>query len=247
MTTVTRQYPLAKSKVAVQPIQWIPGALSATLPFFALSSATSSTLCLRADDPNIYGVYAVGLQQSPVVSISGTTKPSNKGFNFYSAPWCIGTLPAQDLGKRIKITAIHPSVYQYITDLYGLLGGQVPAITLEDWRLDQEGYIKIYQLLQGSQFVNVGSSTYFGGQTTIPSAVNGVSEYVPLGVKSISNDFTYNSANILNVFQMPYNTFCAVDSPIIISAVDSSNPSSPRVYFTLLNGVAVYNGPVYPQ
>ena len=247
MTTVTRQYPLAKSKMAVQPIQWIPGALSATLPFFALSSPSSSTLCLRADDPNIYGVYAVGLQQSPVVSISGTTKPSNKGNNFYSAPWCIGTLPAQDLGKRIKITAIHPSVYQYITDLYTLIGGQVTPITLSNWQLDQEGYVKLYQLLQGSQFVNVGSSTYFGGQTAIPSAVNGVSSYVPLSVKSISNDFTYNGTNSLNVFQMPYNTFCAVDSPIIISAVDSSNPSSPRVYFTLLNGVAVYNGPVYPQ
>ena len=247
MTTVTRQYPLAKSKVAVNPIQWIPGALSATLPLFAISDPNSSTLYLRADDPNIYGVYAVGLQQSPVVSIAGTTKPSNKGNNFYSAPWCIGTLPAQDLGKRVKITAISPSVYQYITDLYGRLGGQVPPITLEDWRLDQEGYVKLYQLLQGSQFTNVGSSTYFGGQTTIPSAVNGVSEYVPLGVKSISNDFTYNSDNILNVYRMPYNTFCAVDSPIIISAVDSGNPSSPRVYFTLLNGVAVYNGPVYPQ
>ena len=247
MSQITRHYPLAKSKVAVQPIQWIPGALSATLPFFALSSQTDSTLYLRADDPNIYGVYAVGLQQSPVVSISGTTKPSNKGFNFYSAPWCIGTLPAQDLGKRIKITGVDPSVYQYITDLYTLIGNQQPPITLTDWRLDQEGYVKIYQLLQGSQFVNVGGSTYFGGQTTIPSAVNGVSTYTPLGVKSISNDFTYNSSNILTVYQMPYNTFCAVDSPIIISAVDSSNPASPRVYFTLLNGVAVYNGPVYPQ
>jgi hypothetical protein len=247
MTTVTRQYPLAKSKVAVNPIQWIPGALSATLPLFALSSPTESTLYLRADDPNIYGVYAVGLQQSPVVSIAGTTKPSNKGFNFYSAPWCIGTLPAQDLGKRVKITAISPSVYQYITDLYTLIGNQQTPITLTDWRLEQEGYVKMYQLLQGSQFVNVGSSTYFGGQTAMPSAVNGVSEYVPLGVKSISNDFTYNSNTILNVYRMPYNTFCAVDSPIVISAVDTGNPSSPRVYFTLLNGVAVYNGPVYPQ
>jgi hypothetical protein len=247
MTTVTRQYPLAKSKVAVNPIQWIPGALSATLPFFAISSPTSNTLCLRADDPNIYGVYAVGLQQSPVVSVNSITKPSNKGYNFYSAPWCIGTLPAQDLGKRIIITAIDSSVYQYITDLYGLLGGQVPPITLDNWRLEQEGYIKLYQLLQGSQFVNVGTSTYFGGQTAFPSAVNGVSEYVPLSVKSISNDFTYNGTNILNVYRMPYNTFCAVDSPIIISAVDSTNPATPRVYFTLLNGVAVYNGPVYPQ
>lgn len=247
MTTVTRQYPLAKSKVAVNAIQWIPGALSATLPLFALDSSTGSTLYLRADDPNIYGVYAVGLQQSPVVSVNGITKPSNKGFNFYSAPWCIGTLPAQDLGKRIKITAISPSVYQYITDLYALIGGQVTPITLTSWRLEQEGYVKMYQLLQGSQYVNVGSSTYFGGQTAMPSAVNGVSAYTPSAIKSISNDFTYNGTTLLTVYQMPYNTFCAVDTPIVISAVDSTNASSPRIYFTLLNGVAVYNGPIYPQ
>ena len=81
----------------------------------------------------------------------------------------------------------------------------------------------------------------------MPSAVNGVANYVPLGVKSISDDFTYNGTAILNVYQMPYNSFCAIDSPIVISAIDSSNPSAQRIYFTLLNGVAVYNGTVYPQ
>ncbi len=247
MATIQRQYPLAKSKVAVQAIQWIPGALSATLPLFAIDSATGSTLYLRADDPNIYGVYAVGLQQSPVVTVNSVTKPSNKGYNFYSAPWCISSLPAQDLGKRIQITNVDASVYQYITDLYTLIGNQVTPITLTDWQLEQTGYVKLYQLLQGSQYVNVGSSTYFGGQTAYPSAVNGVLNYTQVSVKSISNDFTYNGTNTLTAYQMPYNTFCAVDSPIIISAVDSTNPSTPRVYFTLLNGVAVYNGPIYPQ
>ena len=244
MTTVLKGYNPPKTKMAVSAVQWIPGALSSTLPLFAIDSASGSTLYLRADDPNIYGVYTVGMAQSPVVTVSGITKPSNKGNNFYSAPWCISSLPAQDLGKRIKITSISPGVYKYITDLYSLIGAS--TITLTDWQLEQEGYVKIYQLLQGSQYVNVGTSTYFGGQTAMPSAVNGVANYTPLGVKSISDDFTYDGS-ILKVVQMPYNTFCAVDSPIVISAVDSSNPSNPRVYFTLLNGVAVYNGPIYPQ
>jgi hypothetical protein len=244
MTTVLKGYNPPKTKMAVSAVQWIPGALSSTLPLFAIDSPTGTILYLRADDPNIYGVYTVGMAQSPVVSISGTTRPSNKGNNFYSAPWCISSLPAQDLGKRIKVTFISPGIYQYITDLYSLIGAS--TITLTDWQLEQEGYVKIYQLLQGSQYVNVGTSTYFGGQTAMPSAVNGVANYTPLGVKSISDDFTYDG-DVLQVYQMPYNTFCAVDSPIVISAVDSSNPSSPRVYFTLLNGVAVYNGPIYPQ
>jgi hypothetical protein len=46
-------------------------------------------------------------------------------------------------------------------------------------------------------------------------------------------------------YQMPYNTFYAVDTPIVLSASDSSNPSVDRLYFTLLNNVSVLNGPSY--
>jgi hypothetical protein len=42
---------------------------------------------------------------------------------------------------------------------------------------------------------------------------------------------------------MSYNTFCAVDSPIIISAIDSAHPNSGRIYFTLKNNVAMNNSP----
>jgi hypothetical protein len=243
MTTVIRHFPGPKSKMSVAPIQWIPGAMSSMLPFFALASQQSSTLFLRADDPNIYGVNQVGLMLTPVVQKNGVTKASNKGYNFYSAPWCIPTLPARDLGQRVEITAVDQSVFDYITALYGLIGA-VP-ITLTSWRLEQKGYVKAYQILQGSAYVNVGGTTYFGAAALPNTQVSGVTTTSSVQSPLISNDFTYDSATSITTYQLPYNTFYAVDTPIVISAVDSSNAASPRVYFTLLNNTTVFNGPNY--
>lgn len=229
--------------MSVAAIQWIPGALASTLPLFAMTDPTNGTLYLRADDPNIYGVYTGGLQQSPIVEKNSVQKAANKGYNFYSAPWCISTLPARDIGHRVEITSCDQSVYDYITALYGIIG-TIP-ITLTDWRFEQAGYAKAYQILQGSAYVNVNGTTYFGAAKLLNTQVSGVPDLTAVSVPLISNDFTYNSGTSITTYQMPYNTFYAVDTPIIISAVDSSNAETPRVYFTLMNNVTVYNGPNY--
>ncbi len=244
MTTVLRSFPTAKSKVSVSAVQLIPAAQSATLPLFALENdSTASTLFLRADDPNIYGIAYGNLNQVPVVEKAGVQKASNKGFNFYSAPWSIYTFPARDLGRRTQITAIDQSVYDYLTALYTLVG--TVTITLTDWRLESEGFVKTYQLLQGSAYVNVNGTTYFGAAKLPDTQVSGVDEYSLIQSPLITNDFTYNGADIPTI-QMPYNTFCAIDTPITISAVDTSNPNpATRIYFTLQNNVTMYNGPNY--
>ena len=244
MTTVLRTFPNAKTTMSVSAVQLIPAAQSATLPLFALENDTdASTLFLRADDPNIYGVAYGNLNQVPVVEKAGIQKASNKGFNFYSAPWCIYTFPARDLGRRTRITAIDPSVYQYLTALYGLVGAV--SITLTDWRLETEGFVKTYQLLQGSAYVNVNGTTYFGAAKLPDTQVAGVDQISIVGSPLLTNDFTYNGLSIPTI-QMPYNTFCAIDTPITLSAIDSSNPDpTTRIYFTLQNNVTMYNGPNY--
>ncbi len=245
MTTVLRTFPTAKSKVSVSAVQLIPAAQSATLPLFALENdTTASTLFLRADDPNIYGVAYGNLNQVPIVEKATVKKASNKGYNFYSAPWSIYTFPARDLGRRTNITAIDQSVYDYLTALYGLVGAV--TITLTDWRLEKEGYVKTYQLLQGSAYVNVNGTTYFGAASLPNTEVSGVEQTSIIMSPKITDDFTYNGATIPTI-QMSYNTFCAIDTPITISAIDSSNPDpATRVYFTLQNNVTMYNGPNYP-
>jgi hypothetical protein len=242
MSTMLRDYPLAKGKMSVSAVQWLPGALSSMLPFFAVLNDDPHTLRLRADDPNIYGVYTAGLMNTPVVEKAGVKKNANKGFNFYSAPWCISPLPARDVGKRTEITDVDPAIYDYITALYSLIG--VTGITLTDWRFEQTGFAKCYQVLQGSSYVNVGNATYFGAAQAPNSQISGVSTTSAIQTPLISNDFTFNGSNV-TAYQLPYNTFYVVDTPIVISAVDSSNPQTPRIYFTLLNNVTLFNGPNY--
>jgi hypothetical protein len=179
---------------------------------------------------------------SPVVTKAGITKQSNKGFNFYSAPWCISTLPARDLGRRVKITAVDPSITSYITSLYSLIGAV--SITLTDWRFEQDGYAKSYQILQGSRYVNVGGTTYFGAANAPNTEVSGVANLKLIDSPLITDDFTFNGS-VIKTWQMPYNTFYAIDTPIVLSAVDSSNPQNPRIYFTLQNNVTVMNSPNY--
>lgn len=247
MTTVIRDYPGPKGKMSVGAIQWIPGALAATLPLFAMTDPSNGKMYLRADDPNIYGVYTGGLQQSPIIMKNGIQKPANKGCNFYSAPWCISTLPARDLGRRVEITSVDQSVYEYITALYGIIG--TTPITLTNWQFEKAGYVKSYQILQGSAYVNVGGTTYFGGAKLPNTQVSGVSELTAVDLPLITDDFTFGTeeepGDPITTYQMPYNTFYAVDTPIVISAVDSSNAETPRIYFTLMNNVTMYNGPNY--
>ena len=251
MTTVLRSYPGAKNKVSVAAVQWLPGALSATLPLFALDQAHApNTLFLRADDPNLYGVLAGNLTQTPVVFYNGRDKAVNKGRNYYSAPWCIATLSARDTGKRVQINAIDPSVFQYITALYSLIPATgedplAPTINLQGWRLEKGGYVKIYQTLQGSGYITKYGTTYFGGSDSSDNQISGVAQLTSVQSPLINNDFTYNSTTSIPTIQMPYNTFCAADTPIVISAVDMSNPDNGRIYFTLLNNVTLYNGPNY--
>lgn len=243
MTTVIRDFPGPKPKMSVAPVQWLPGALSAMLPFFSMPDPSNGTLYLRADDPNIYGVNVTGLQNTPVVQKGGIQKQSNKGFNFYSAPWCISTLPSRDVGRRVEVTSVHSSVTDYITKLYTLIG--TTGVTLTDWQFEKSGYAKVYQVLQGSSYVNVSGTTYFGAAGVPNTQVSGVSELSLVDSPLISCDFTFDAAEMIPTYQMPYNTFYAVDTPIVLSASDSSNPSVDRLYFTLLNNVTVYNGPNY--
>jgi hypothetical protein len=243
MTTVIRHFPGPKPKMSVAPVQWIPGALSAMLPLFALKNPASSKLYFRADDPNLYGVNVTGLMQTPSVEKNSVRKASNKGYNFYSAPWCISTFPSRDIGLRVEITDVDQSIYDYISALYGLIG--VVPVTLTDWRLEQPGYVKQYQILQGSAYVNVNGTTYFGGALKPNTQVSGVDTTSIIDNPLISNDFTFNSATLIPTYRLPYNTFYAIDTPIVISAVDTNNVSADRIYFTLINNVTVYNGPNY--
>jgi len=240
MTTVIRSYPSAKTKVCVSAIQWLPGSLSATLPLFSLNQREyPNTLFLRADDPNIYGVSSGHITQVPTIEKNTITKPGNKGCNFYSAPWCISTHPAMDTGKRIEIKEIDSSVYSYITQLYSLIGST--PINLTNWRMEQNGYVKIYQILQGSSYMNKNGTAYFGASGGVNTNISGVANTTEVYSPLMTNDFQFNGS-IITTYQMPYNTFCAVDSPITISAIDSNNPTNGRIFFTLLNNVGVFNG-----
>jgi hypothetical protein len=245
MTSVAHVQQLAKTKVSVSPTNWLPGSFSAALPFFAVPDSSTGKLYLRADDPNIYGVALQGIQQNPSVTKNGVVKPSNKGCNFFSAPWSIPNYPARDVGKRVYITDVDTTIYSYITALYSILGGAA-TITLGNWRFEQPGYVKLYQLVQGSTFVNVGGTVYFGGQTAANTAINGVPDMQVAIQNNITTDFTYNGT-ALTAYQHPYNTFYAVDTPIIISAVDTSNPAGPRIYFTLFNSVNILGNINYPN
>jgi hypothetical protein len=211
--------------------------------FFATVQADPGVLYLRADDPNLYGVYTTGLITSPVVEKNNVIRTANKGCNFYSAPWAIMPLPCRDLGQRVEITNIHETVTDYITALYSIIDGG--SITLAEWRMEQNGYVKAYQVLQGSSYVNVTGTTYFGGAKLPNTQVSGEPIISQVMSPLITDDFVFNSPTTIKTYQLPYNTFFAVDTPIVLSAVDINNPSQPRIYFTLLNNVTLFNGPNY--
>ena len=115
---------------------------------------------------------------------------------------------------------------------------------MTDWKLEQEGYVKAYQILQGSSYVNVNGTTYFGAATLPNTQISGVSETNIVHSPLITDDFTFNGNSIVTI-QLPYNTFYAVDTPIVMSAVDSSNSTKPRLFFSFLNSVTTLNGPNY--
>jgi hypothetical protein len=242
MSSVLQVQAPAKGKMSVAPVQWMPGCLAAMLPFFATVQARPGVLYLRADDPNLYGVLTAGLLTNPPINKGGVVKSANKGCNFYSAPWAIAPLPCRDLGQRIEITEIHISVTEYITSLYSIIDGG--NILLSEWQMEQNGYVKAYQVLQGSSYVNVGTTTYFGGAKLPNTQVSGVPETNKVMSPLINDDFQFTGPNI-ETYQLPYNTFFAVDTPIVLSAVDINNPAEPRIYFTLLNNVTLFNGPNY--
>jgi hypothetical protein len=243
MTSVVQAYaPPPKGKMSVAPVQWLPGALSSMLPFFAIKDTTPGVLYLRADDPNLCGIYTTGLMNSPVVKKNDTIVNANKGYNFYSAPWCIQTLPCRDLGRRYEITSIDSSVTEYITALYALIG--TTDIALTDWKFEQPGYVKGYQVLEGSRYTTVNGTTYFGAASMPYIQVSGVSALTKVNEPLITCDFTFNGPTI-EAYQLPYNTFYAVDTPIVVSAIDANNPAANRIYFTLLNAVTLYNNPNY--
>jgi hypothetical protein len=249
MSAVLRTFPGSKSRVAVSPVQWLPGSLSATLPLFAIDKKYDpNVLYFRADDPNLYGVISDGLTQVPVVEYDGVKKAANKGRNYYSAPWAISTLPARDTGKRILIKNVDKSVYDYITALYGLISQSSP-ITLVRWRFEKQGYVKVYQTLQGSAYYSANSTVYFGGANDTNTEISGVSAFASIQSPLITDDFTYNGFDnpekTIPTLRMPYNTFCAIDTPIVISAIDDSHPSNGRIYFTLMNNVTMMNSPVF--
>ena len=249
MSSVAHVQQVAKTKVSVSPVNWLPGSLSACLPFFAVPDPSSGILYFRGDDPNIYGVQIQGVQQNPVVEKNGVVKPGNKGCNFFSAPWCVPNYPARDVGKRVYIKSVDSSIMQYISALYSLIGvGAVPGtvVNLSSWKIEQPGYVKLYQIIQVGQYINVSGVVYFGAQGQGDTSINGVSSLTRVSQNLITDDFSYNGASV-DAYQMPYNTFYAVDTPIVISAIDSANPQSPRLYFTLFNNAVILGNINYPN
>lgn len=240
MASVTRDYPMAKGRMSVSPVQWLPGAMSAMLPFFAVPDPKSGILCFRSDDPNLFGINWKGLQNTPVVTKLGVQVSANKGCNFYSAPWAISTLPARDLGRRVQITGVDPAITAYITALYSIVG--VVPITLTDWRFEQKGFAKAYQVTQNRLYSSVNGTSYFGGASELMPQVAGVGTSKIIKEPLITDDFTFEG-DLIDTYQMKYNTFYVVDTPIVLSAVDTSNPEQPRIYFNLLNSVSVLNNP----
>ena len=242
MTSVVQTYAPPKGKMSVAPVQWLPGALSSMLPFFAIKESSPGTLYLRADDPNLYGVYTAGLMNTPVVTKASVIKNANKGYNFYSAPWCIQTLPSRDIGRRQEITAVDSSITDYITSLYTLIG--TTPIALDLWQFEQAGYVKAYQVLEGSRYVNINGTTYFGASAAPNIQVSGVSALAEMNEPLITDDFTFNGVTV-NAYRLPYNTFYAVDTPIVLSAIDTNHIDNGRIYFNLLNATTLYNNPNY--
>jgi len=248
MSSISTNYPKAKTLMSVGPVNWLPGSINGCLPFF---SVQNGVLFFRADDPNLYGItYQGGLMSLPPVRVlsigsDGTIIPrrrlGNKGYNFYSAPWCIPTLPCRDTGKRVEITSIDSSIYLYIAAFYQNLTGS--AILLTDFNLESSGYTKQYQVVYGNQYNNTNGVLYFGGTTNSIPGVGGVNVLTQTTSPniSISETYTYDGSP-LTTYQQPYNTFYAIDTPITISAIDSSNNNT-KLYFVLQNSVGVYNSP----
>ena len=251
MSSMSTIYPKAKTLMSVGPVNWLPGSLNGCLPFF---SVQNGVLFLRADDPNLYGItFQGGLMSLPPVRVlsigsDGTTIPrrrlGNKGFNFYSAPWCIPTMPCRDTGKHVEITSIDPSVYSYIAAFYQNLTGS--AVILTDFNLEASGFTKQYQIVYGNQYNNVNGRMYFGGTINSTPGVGGVNVLTQTTSPNISitDPYTYDGTPPITTYQQPYNTFYAIDTPITISAIDSSN-NGLKLYFVLQNSVAVYNSPNY--
>jgi hypothetical protein len=243
MSSMSTQYPRSKGLVSVSPINWLPGSVNGALPFF---SVQNGVLYFRADDPNLYGItYQGGLMSVPPVCVNNRKRLGNKGYNFYSAPWCIPTLACRDTGKRVEVTSIHPSIYTYIESFYKNLTGSL--ITLTNFDVVSMGYAKQYQIVYGNQYNNVSGRLYFGGTGTSTPGTGGVDSLIQVTSPNInvSKAYTYDGSP-LPTYQQPYNTFYAIDTPIIISAVDSSNEST-KLYFTLQNQTTTYNSPNFSQ
>lgn len=239
MTTVLKSFPTSKTTVSIAPTQWLPGSLSASLPFYAMNPKRfPGRLFFRADDPNIYAVIAT-TDIVPIVQKNNITKPFNKGFNFYSAPWIISSLNARDMGRMHDINEIDPSIYEYITKLYSLINITAP-INLTNWTLESGGSVRLYQILQGNNMTNINNTVYIGGSSLPNSKIAGVSDLTVVTTPLITTDFVYNGPGI-TTYQMPYNTFYAFDKPVVISAIDSNRPANGRIYFTLSNSSTVSN------
>jgi len=242
MSSMSTQYPKAKTMMSVGPVNWLPGSLIGCLPFF---SVQNGVLYFRADDPNLYGItFQGGLISIPHVTVNGKQRLGNKGYNFYSAPWCIPTLPCRDTGKRVEVDSIDPSIFTYIVAFYKNLTGS--AIILTNFKTETSGYVKQYQVVYGNQYNNTGGKLYFGASATPNPGTGGVSSLVQTTSPNISitDPYKYDGPAI-TTYQQPYNTFYAIDTPITISAIDSSNNT--KIYFVLQNSVAVYNSPNFNQ
>jgi hypothetical protein len=235
--------------MSVYPVNWIPGSMNGSLPYF---SVQNNTLYFRADDPNIYGInFPGGLTTLPAVIYGpppNNRRTGNKGRNFYSAPWSIPTLPAKDTGKRIHVTSIDPSIYTYIQSFYKLLttDTQDPSklnVNLQNFQLVKTGWAKQYQITNANQNVVKDDILYFGGNTSGSQAISlgGVSNLSKIQSPNLSSTLNYvYDGEPLPTWQQPYNTFYALDTPLIISAVDLNNNNT-TIYFSLENTVQVYN------
>lgn len=235
--------------MSVNPVNWIPGTLNGAFPFF---SVQSNTLYFRADDVNIYGInFGGGVTTLPSVYYATDPTPvraGNQGRNFYSAPWAIPTLPARDTGKRVEVTVIDPSIYSYIHSFYTLLTTdpsqpEIPSVNLQDFSLVQSGWARQYQLINRNQTTHTNGILYFGANTTgvQETSLGGVASSSMIQSPNISETQSYTyDGSLLPTWQQPYNTFYAIDTPIVFSAIDVNNNNT-LLYFTFENTAQVYN------
>jgi hypothetical protein len=142
-------------------------------------------------------------------------------------------------------------------DLAGQPFGDVGNMILYSTKLTQEQIKQNYDALKHVYengnivtsnlilYFNPGSLlSYTGSGTTVNDLTGNSLNGTMSNITYNQTYFTFNGTTV-PAYQLPYNTYYAVDTPIVISAIDANHESNGRIYFTLLNAATLYNNPNY--